>query len=159
MSRNKRETTQSQTRLFEWLDREMSERKMNKTDLAQWLQISRPYLYALQSGARDVRNMDRELIERIAAFTRRPVVSIYIAAGILDMSDFAHTGEAAFDSECDRAMAFIKADPNWGVLCPCTDGLEQETKLFVINAYEAATGRTLMSHHAAPPAAIAPPKD
>lgn len=130
--------------LFDWLDEQTSRQGMNYTDLAKHLRISRPYLYALRKQQRDPRNMDRDLIERIASFLGRPVISVYMGAGILGNRDFYPPGDKRLTQECQRAMDFIRADPEWSSLVPSQPQLSLAMQLFTVRAYEKATGRTLV---------------
>lgn len=131
-------------RLMYWLMREASRRDMNLTDLAEALEISRPYLYALRQGQRPTDGLDRSVLSRMATFLNKPIAALYLAAEIITASDFYSGSERALLRECDRAIDFILDDPDWGAGCPDTTNFTLDEKLFVVEAYQQATQRVLL---------------
>lgn len=137
-------TEEPANKLMQWLQEESGRQDINFTDLSKKLDISRPYLYALRHGQRQTESIDRSLIERIAKFLKKPVASIYMAAGVLRSEDFYNSTKEQLEVECLRAFDYISNDPQWGPFCPRREKFELGEQLFIIDAYQRATGRVLL---------------
>ena len=121
---------------------------LNKRELADKLGVTYGYLIQLKNGVRDTKNISDEFADRCASFLGVSRIKLLLRSGRVRLSDFYDfEDEEEYKLEVWKALDFIKADKEWGVLFPYTL-LEADADLtvqeFVVRLYETATGRVLL---------------
>jgi transcriptional regulator with XRE-family HTH domain len=131
--------------LLGWLFRAANDQNLNLQELAKALDVSYGYISQLRGGVREVRGVSGQFLGNCAAFLRVPRISVMIAAGVVSVEDFFDNPEQ-FDAEIDTALHYIAQDATFGAMMP-VDLMDasKQTKMFVIQLYQQATGRKLLS--------------
>lgn len=137
------------SRLLSWLIEEANKRRLGMSGLADELDMSRPFLYALRQGRRSVPGLSRERKRRIAEFLGVPMMAVLIAADVVRPSDFEQIAGSdsknTMQRELDSALAYMRNDSNWNQWLPARiDELSDDVKRFLVYAYERATGKVLL---------------
>lgn len=133
-------------RLLEMLFDEANRNNMGMEQLADAIGTSRPNLYSLRQKRRSVPNMNREYKEACARFLGIPYVSVLIAAEVIKPEDFLVPLDDD-DRAIDAALDFIRRDPVHGDKVPVEIAdADKALKLFVIECYEKAEGKRLLTN-------------
>lgn len=134
-------------RLLVLLFRTAAERNMLAKDVAESLGVTPGYLTHLRNGTQPMRNVSRDVLERICSFVGVPVVAGMMLADQLAAKDYYLSDAQQLEEEANNAIAYIQRDVDWGGFLPVevAEGGSLALRLFVILAYERATGRRLVN--------------
>lgn len=134
--------------LIEVLEEAAKRKGLNKQQLAESLGVTYGYLAQLKSAIRDPKNISDAFAEGCAAFLGIPRIKVLLLAGRVRPSDFYEIGsEEEFRLNVWKALDFIKADTEWGVVFPyelLASNADPAVQQFVVLLYEKATGKVLL---------------
>lgn len=135
----------AETTLMSYLAAEAQNRNETPVDLAKHLGIGYVYLTQLLSGKKDTSRLGREILIAAAEYLRVPVAEAYLYAGALLPTDFVCEWESNLVS--GDVLDVMARQPHWGGFVPkreVWESMPEEAKLFVLFAFESATGMQLI---------------
>lgn len=107
-------------------------------------------LSRLRNGKADVTKLPREKLKAIAKFIGAPLLATMLLADQIKPKDFYQSegdDDSDIQNKIDRAVRYILSDPDWGSVAPkelFDQDTSAEVKLFLVWAYERATGLVLI---------------
>lgn len=134
-----------QVPLMSFLAAEAKNREETPADLAKTLGVSYVYLVQLLAGKKSAAKMGRDILVAAADYLDVPVAEAYLWSGALKPTDFVHEGK--FEAISGDVFDVMSRHPHWGGFLPTReewDDMSQRTKLFIVLAFEQATGEELI---------------
>lgn len=133
--------------LIDLLLEKARERGINRSQLADELGITYPYLRALASGGRPISGLTEEKQRNIAKFLDCSVIQVKMRAEILVPEDFLCDAEVSVMEQLETVISLMREHPDWGNLAPTEDewnALSQNTKIGFGLLWERELGRELL---------------
>lgn len=131
--------------LIEAIQKRGIELRLNNSEAATQLGISYTYFSALLTGRRPISQLHRDVLKRIAAFLRVPLVQVLIWAEVISIEDFSY--HETLEEELEVSYAKMVRDPHWGGIVPVREVWETtpvEARLAIILLYEKIAEKRLL---------------
>jgi HTH-type transcriptional regulator, competence development regulator len=123
----------------EYLKTLRTEQKLSLREAEQLSGVSNSYLGMIERGRRPIPSA--EVLKKLAPVYDVPVSDLLRAAGYLKDDSVSLSEE----EEVDMAFRFVMNDPRYKSGTRIKGGLTIEVKKFIIEMYEKATGKKLLS--------------
>ncbi len=123
----------------EYLKTLRTEQKLSLREAEQLSGVSNSYLGMIERGRRPIPSA--EVLKKLAPVYDVPVRDLLQAAGYLKEDNISLSEE----EEVDMAFRFVMNDPRYKSGTRIKGGLTIEVKKFIIEMYEKATGKKLLS--------------
>jgi len=123
----------------EYLKTLRTEQKLSLREAEQLSGVSNSYLGMIERGRRPIPSAD--VLKKLAPVYDVPVRDLLQAAGYLKEDNISLSEE----EEVDMAFRFVMNDPRYKSGTRIKGGLTIEVKKFIIEMYEKATGKKLLS--------------
>lgn len=124
------------------------DRSISISELAEQTGVSQSTLSHLRAGRRHATELSRENIEAIAEWMGQPVMAVLLMAEQVKHDDFFVPNgrdEEAWEDEINRALRFIRDDPEWACWLPRDiESGSNDLKRWVIWCYDQAAGTKLL---------------
>lgn len=115
------------------------EQKLSLREVAAQADISNTYISLIERGYRKPPGAD--ILKRLAPIYNVPVKDLLKSAGYLT----EHTGTLSAVEEVEMAFTFVMSDPRYKSGTRLEGKLSLEVKRFIVEMYEKATGKKLLS--------------
>jgi len=119
----------------EFLAKLRKAKNVSVRDVAKEIQLSDPYLYQVESGKKAL--TDPESFNKLAKYFEIDVKELLEKAGYI-------IGEEDEEQKVDKVLQHIKTDPEFKYGTRLSGKLDLNTKKFIIEMYEKATGKKLL---------------
>jgi len=132
--------------LMDMLYQHAESKGMTISDLNEKLGYSHGYLFTLRARPEKCTKLGMETVRKLAEFLGVDSVTVMVAAGILQPSDFFGVRDVReIRGELTRSVRYISEDPDWAPFVPRPiESLDDRTLMLVVYAYQRATKRQLM---------------
>lgn len=119
---------------------------MTISDLNDALGYSQGYLFTLKARPEKCTKLGMDTVRRLAEFLGVDSVTVMVAAGILQPSDFFGVRDVReIRAELVRSARYISEDIDWAPFVPRPiESMDDRTLMLVVYAYQRATKRKLM---------------